>query len=301
MTNPAIVCVADDVAVTLANADGTATNNLTGKGRAPRRRTPTWSPDGSMIAFLEEPDPGLFELYLMNADGSGRELAHQFQVGMERYTALEWLPGGFFHFTSSEGPAVLNLSDGTVQDLGLELIHDGPVYISSIGPGVDPTVPGSMGVIAYATAGDIHLAAIDVGANGVLTVDPTTIVRLDRIGLQGFPVVSPDGLWIAFYDEANQDGGDTLSVVAIDYGNSLGFGTVTTLLVGGLGEFRVRPAWSPDSQWIAFTWAPNINPKRPDPYEIARISRSGTFRNMTNSSRHEVYVSWNPLWDPSTP
>ena len=301
LTNPAIVYVADDVSVTIANADGTATENLTGKGKAPRRRSPVWSPDGSMIAFLEEPDPGVFDLYIMNPDGSGRALAHQFQVGVERYTGLEWLPGGYFLFTSSTGPAVLNLSEGTVQSLGLEAIHDGPVYISSIGSSVDPTVPGSMGVIAYSTAGDIHLAMIDVGPSGGLTVDSTTIVRLKRTGLQGFPVVSPDGLWIAFYDDSHLDGGDTLSVVAIDYGNSLEFGSVTTLLEGGLGEFRVRPAWSPDSQWIAFTWAPDINPKRPDPYEIARISRSGAFRNMTNSSRHEVYVNWNPLWDDPAP
>src|SRR5687768_10024527 len=33
---------------------------------------PTWSPDGSKIAFMSDRDGGAWEIYVMNADGSGQ-------------------------------------------------------------------------------------------------------------------------------------------------------------------------------------------------------------------------------------
>jgi len=254
----------------------------------------------------------VFDLYVMNADGSGRTLVHRFQEynDIDRYTRLDWLNGGYLHFRGATGPEILNLADGSIQSLGLDLIHEN-VGESSIGPGVDPTVPGSQGLIVYQAYDygvtnywDLHLAVVTVNGDGSLLVDPATITRLDLPGAQGFPVISPDGLQVAFYDDAHWDGGDTLAVVDIDYASGVRFGAVSTLIAGSLGEFKVSPTWSPDSEWIAFTWVHGDNAQAfgPDPYDIARIRWDGTgFTNVTNSSRHEVYVDWNPAWNPSQP
>lgn len=51
------------------NADGSGQRNLT-KNPA-NDLFPTWSPDGSMIAFTSDRDSN-DEIYVMNADGSGQ-------------------------------------------------------------------------------------------------------------------------------------------------------------------------------------------------------------------------------------
>jgi len=310
-TNPALVYVVDDAIVTIASADGASTLGLTGgsKGGRVRRSAPVWSPDGTQIAFLEQADArnaaDVFDLYVTSANGSQVAFVRRFNGGVnsiDGYNGIQWLPGGFIHFTGATGPAVLDLFDGSIQSLNLDLIHDwiGPSSIA-----VDPTVPRSAGLIAYSALdhdgatdeSDIHLAIVTIAADGTLLVDPATIVCLDRTGQQGFPAISPDGWQVAFYDDASLDGGNTLAVVDINDSDGIGFGSVHSLLQGGLGEFRVRPCWSPDSNWIAFTWAPDGGP-----FEIARIRPDGTdFVNVTRSQRHEVYPNWRFTWDPSGP
>ncbi len=50
------------------NADGTGQVNLTNNPASDG--LPTWSPDGSRIAFVSDRD-GNDEIYVMNADGTG--------------------------------------------------------------------------------------------------------------------------------------------------------------------------------------------------------------------------------------
>ena len=62
--------------VAVVNADGSGQpKGLAGgeplRDRAPRAARPLWSPDGRMIAFLSWRD-GNYDVYVMNADGSGR-------------------------------------------------------------------------------------------------------------------------------------------------------------------------------------------------------------------------------------
>ena len=51
------------------NADGTGQRNLTQSPAADSN--PTWSPDGSKLAFLSKRD-GHWAIYVMNADGTGQ-------------------------------------------------------------------------------------------------------------------------------------------------------------------------------------------------------------------------------------
>ncbi|HUG66892.1 MAG TPA: hypothetical protein VMM76_04010 [Pirellulaceae bacterium] len=315
LVNPALVYVETDAIITIATADGQVVERLTGatKGWSIKRSAPVWSPDGTMIAYVEDrdDDSSLYPmLYMMNADGSNPTLVHNFAGYPERHTGLTWLSGSIIHFSRYEDACFLDLLDGSVQCLGLNLLHSyvGP---TAVGPGVDPSLPGASGLVAYAAVDegvsndlDIYIGEVFTDFDGSLLLDPTTITRLDLPGRQNHPVVSPDGLQIAFYDDAHADGGDTLAVVDLLYdASAIDFGAVQTLLEGTLGEFRLPPTWSPDSQWIAFTWQPDNNLKRMGvPFEIARIRPDGTdFTNVTNSSSHEVGPNWNPTWDPNGP
>src|SRR4029450_582692 len=55
----------------VANADGSAPDQLTTQAPGSADRSPVWSPDGSPIAFVSNRAGGFPELYLMFGDGSG--------------------------------------------------------------------------------------------------------------------------------------------------------------------------------------------------------------------------------------
>lgn len=304
---PALVYTTDGAVITVASADGEVIGKLTGGSRGYSiERIATWSPEGTQIAYIETTIPRngdrTYDLYTMNVDGSGKTLIHQFTTALSfdhpDYHDLRWLPGLYLSYRDVHGLAILDMVLGTSQRIDFHLLYDW-VGASSIAPGLDPTLPGSEGLIVYSAldigisnSSDLYLAILSVETDGSLFFDPTTIRRLDMPGNQNFPVVSPDGLQVAFYDDATADAGSIVSVVDLDYSSGVDFGTVQTLLEGGLGEFRRFPTWSPDNQWIAFTW---IIPGERN-WEIARIRPDGTeFTNVTNSRKEEQTPDWIPV------
>jgi Tol biopolymer transport system component len=79
------------------NADGSEQRRLTSGSR------PSWSPDGRRIAFLRGgPGLGSFELYAMNADGSGQR-----KLVFTRHATLWWA----LSLPSPDGRKVAFVSD----------------------------------------------------------------------------------------------------------------------------------------------------------------------------------------------
>ena len=308
---PELVYRNDDAIITLATADGEVVAELTGGNKGfTIMRTPTWSPDGSQIAYLEGTDlkegGTIFDLYVMNVDGTGKTLMHQFEnylyITHPEHHDLKWLPGDYLSYRDAYSIAILDMIRGTSQRIDLNQWHD---YFdqSSIGPGIDPTTPGSQGLLVYkaydqgvTNGSDIHLAVLTADTDGALQFDPTTIRHLDLPGDQGFPVVSPDQTKVVFYDNATGGAGSIISTVSLDYSSGVEFGSVQELIVGtGFQEFRGFPTWSPDSQWVAFAWT-KPDQKGERRWEIARLSSDGSaFINVTQSRSHEYAPEWIPI------
>ncbi len=77
----------------IMNADGSAPKNLTNNRNKGEDQWPTWSPDGSKIAFEARKDGGPCAVYTMDADGSNVKALTEIKWGSE-YHSLRWSPDG---------------------------------------------------------------------------------------------------------------------------------------------------------------------------------------------------------------
>ncbi len=287
ITNPAWVAI-ESGDVQLRSSDGLQSEKLASGGKE-QFFAPSWSPDGTKIAFYQEVRQGRqilswTDLWVMNSDGSNQELVYQFdspvnQPVPHRSFRTFWIPGasaaggGSKLLYSSNTPrdaCILDLEKAANGDpqpfqcLGLEDalgLEQGSANIRAVSLG--PSTPDGGFYISFVgfnpTSGsdDISLAKVSVDASGVYAVNASDIETMNMPGPQGLPVWSPDGSSIAFVDDASFDGGDQLKLVEIDTASPVPQFTtdIRTLYVGssGLGHIAGQPTWSPSGQWIAFS------------------------------------------------
>ena len=216
----------------IMNIDGSGLQQLTGTSGA--ERGPSWSPDGTQIAFYGAiSESGNFDIYTINTDGTGLlNLTNSPEID-ERYPT--WSPDGAriaFHSNADGDYEIYAINiDGT----GLQAItHDDA---DDLGPDWSPD--GTR--IAYHTNqwGEPYaIAIIDLRTERVtrLTTDAQT---------NTFPTWSPDGTRLAYN--------------AIDL--RTGIVTVVLLAVDGTGSQSVTSAqdgnsafadWSPDGSQLVF-------------------------------------------------
>jgi serine/threonine protein kinase len=245
-------------------------------GGSPRRLTsnnandwlPDWSPNGNRIAFTSN-RTGSYDLYVMNGDG-GNQTPWVFTGAWDEY--VRWAPDGqrLSLSTTATTQGVPNseifvrLTDGTLVQVTSSTAED---QFADWSPD---------GRLIY-TEGfkddsnwDIYIVNAD-GSNRTLWMGgPTCDVQ---------PTWSPDGQWIAFLRisrDTNGNGG-------IDYGDAgdlwIGRPDGSGLRQVSSGFWAVNPAWSPDSQWIAFARVTDSNGNgQSDPtdaVDIWALPRSG--------------------------
>jgi TolB protein len=240
---------------------------------ATRDGAPSWSPDGSRIAFFSERD-GNSELYVMNADGTNATRLTR-QPSSEGYP--QFSPegrsiafdsdreGNFDIFVmDADGTNVRRVTRHPARDLAASWSPDGRtlVFMSDrAGSGFDiysiqrdgtnerrltstssswfPVYSRDGSKLAFHVERDVHIMPAGGGALQRLTTDPANGMH---------PSWSPDGRRIAFMSWRNgrtelflmnADGSNQQRIVSMDRGDA------------------IDPRWSPDGSRIVFVHLPD--------------------------------------------
>ncbi len=249
------------------NTDGTGQTRLTSD---PAWDTsPSWSPDGSKIAFSSDRDNlgGPSEIYVMNVDGSG--LTRLTNDAFDD-AAPVWSPDGskiaFVRIPAIGADAeiyVMN-ADGS----GQTNISNNPSSWD-----VFPSWSPDGSKIAFQSdnnGADIFIMNSDGSGRTALTSDPAD---------DWYPSWSPDGTKIAF--TSDRDGPDQIYIMNID-----GSGQTN---ISNSPDPEAAPRWSPDGTEMVFErWNSN--------YQIYIMNSDGSGKTrLTNSAGNDQYPVWSPV------
>ena len=239
----------DNADIEVVNADGSGLRSLTGTSPF-QNLQPAWSPDGSRIAFSSDRDNAQreththFEVYVMNADGSGvRRLTFSNTQG-NGASSPHWSPDGrriVFADDLTNGNSALYVmnSDGS----GIRRLTSD----ADVAAGVQEVFP------AWSPDGN-RIAFIRHPSTG-----PTDLVLRNLDGSHpvvagqafGQPAWSPDGRHLAVHVEDAATKTSRIEVLAAD-----GSGATTIVSVPE-PAVATNAAWSHDGTAVAFTLDPD--------------------------------------------
>jgi TolB protein len=236
------------------NADGTGLTRLT---RSPWPEfDPTWSPDGTRIAFrtdrTDRNDDS--EIWLMNADGSDR---HRLTRGM----SPAWSPDGSKIAYASPGEILCPPGRG-LRCTGISIMNvdgSGQHRLPNTDGGEYPSwSPDGKRIVFNSNLVTQH-------AMSIIDVDGSRVVDLSSVG-EGWQVDwSPDGRSILF--TSHRDHPDNYTDIYVMRPDGSGVKRLTDMRA-------YTPAWSPDGSHIVFS-APGIFMMRADGSGITSLPVDG--------------------------
>jgi len=234
-----------------------------------------WSPDGSRIVFDNNVD-GNPEIYVMNADGSGRTRITN-NPAADGYPA--WSPDGRIVFSSERnggGQIFVMNADGT-NVIALTNNLGG----NNFGPSWSP----SGNKIAFTSARDAgNLEIYVMNADGTNQTNVTNDVQRDYD-----PSWSPDGSKIVFTHEGTNPG-DKADIYVMNPD-----GTGKTNLTNTPSSSEFSAAWSPDGSRILFVTDRDGNSE----IYLMWADGAGVPQNFSNNPADDFLPDWQPI--PTAP
>lgn len=252
------------------NPDGTGLTNLT---NGPSwDEYPTWSPDGKHIAFVSNRDDEIFQLFMMDADGSNvTSLISRKDLVV---TEPSWSPKGNKIAFAGQKPYEPATNDVYVLDLDTFNITN---LTHSAGSDLYPTWSPDGTKLAFASnRDDLKNLRFDIY---VMNDDGSNVKRLTSFGAYD-PSWSPDSTKIAFTC-------GHLSVICIMNPDG---SDMTKLMDIAKYEDGEEPSWSTDSSLIIFTSTRDAHDA------IYTIDANGS--NPTRLTDKTLYSYHNPVWQP---
>jgi TolB protein len=266
--------------ITTMNADGSGVTSLGLEGTQP-----TWSADGSKIAFSAGSSGQGQGISIANSDGTG--LIRLTERAMDDRHPT-WSPDGKWIAFARYDPGIYYQlyiigADGT----GLRMVRP-----SGLDWALDPewSADGSRIVLFGQRTSDPYYL------NNIYTVRPdgTGLVQVTSGPYDDEdPTWSPDGSQIAFV--ANREGYQTpwrIYSTAAD-----GSGAIRRLSGGAASE--IQPSWSPDGSKIVFDIFPSPSaPPEPPGYNIYMMDPNGSARTKLTASGGDEDPDWQPIPGP---
>jgi TolB protein len=249
-------------------------------------RSPTWSPDGTKIAFSSNRD-GDYDIYVINQDGSDlRNLTSDPSGALATLLFLLDKSIDVWPAWSDEGDRIAFASSRTnimmrSEPLDLVIMQSDASQVVQLTDTIDMD-----GLPAWLPGGDelVFVSERNEGAQIYrISSSGGDPVRLTHEGNDNdYPDVSPDGRWIAF--ESDRDGDSDIYVMQTD-------GSVLVQLTDDPGDDG-QPSWSPDGEWIVFA------SNRDGNYELYMMDAEGeSLRQLTDSGPREAEPAWSPKGD----
>ena len=225
--------------------------------------SPTWSPDGSKIAFISDRD-GNFEIYTMDADGTNL-------VRLTDHPAFDAFPSW-----SPDGSKIAFISDRDDNDEIYVMSADGtnPVNLTNNGEVDDlPSWSPDGAKIAFYSHRDGNNEIYVMAADGSDPVNLSNNPANDRE-----PSWSPDGTQLVF--SSDRDGNPEIFVMSAD-------GSEPVNLTNHAAVDAAFPSWSPDGSKIAF------GSNRDGNFELYTMGADGSDPlRLTNHPAPDIEPSW---------
>jgi Tol biopolymer transport system component len=276
-----LITFATNGRIAVANPDGSDVRILTDGGEGVY--FPTWSPDGSSIAFWSEP-PNLSPASLTLLDpGTGSRTVITRLNPQSRPAPISWAPDSqriAFPAYSEHASAevlVVNVDGTNLRSLAPDLQASDPAW-SPDGQqiafrGIDPA---ELDIVAL-------YVADDTGVRELFRVNERPSSDQNAMGVQ--LDWSPDGRQIAYASKGFSAAGGYVIAVA-----DVATGATHDLAPGSAGYYDTLPVWSPDGRWIAFSREDQTNPNR-----VALIRPDGSdVRVLTGAITAQSTLSWSP-------